>query len=59
MIVPDDDEMRDVCDSLVNQGDLNEVREGEGEPDLELDPIVGYWASAQLHERVQQQADQN
>ena len=42
--------MRDVCDSLVNQGDLNEVREGEGEPDLELDPIVGYWASAQLHE---------
>ena len=35
------------------------MREGEGEPNLELDKIVGYLASDELHVRMQQQAALN
>jgi hypothetical protein len=38
---------------------LAEVRECEGEPDLELDKIVGYLASEQLRAVMQLQASLN
>jgi hypothetical protein len=44
---------------LVKRGDLNEVREGEGEPNLALDKIVGYVASKELHAGMQQRAARN
>ena len=59
MIVPDDQEMSDVCDSLFKRGDLAEVRECEGEPDLELDKVVGYLASTELRAAMQVQASLN
>jgi hypothetical protein len=59
MIVPDDQEMSDVCDSLDKRGNLNEVREGEGEPDLERDKVVGYVASAEHRAAMQLQASLN
>jgi hypothetical protein len=45
-ISPDDDEMRAVCESLVDRGLLNVVQEGDAdELDPDADEVVGYLAS--------------
>ena len=52
-IHPEDEEMRAVCESLVDRGGLVEVLEGpEDDIDPDSDELVGYRASDQLREAM-------
>lgn len=60
MIQPDDDEMREVCDSLVERASLTPVREGiDGALDPETDAVAGYVASEELRAAMLMRAAMN